>query len=329
MIIWNSILEARRELLKENRRTAVTIGNFDGVHRGHQAIMRRTVELTREEGGLAVVLSFSNHSDDLLGERPFLLNNPALRKQLFERQGVDALLEVPFDRDFAAMEAETFFRQWLVEGLKIRSLVVGYDFRFGASGKGDYHLLRELADASGVHLERIPPVMEGDTIISSSVIRQLLAQGQIELANKMLGYPFTIDGPVVKGEQIGRRLGFPTANIRIEPQYLLPCYGVYLVRMIDGEKGFYGLANVGIKPTFGQYKPLVEVYLMDVEVNLYGHHVRIEFLRFIRPENRFSGPESLQRQINHDLETARKYLNQLTVDSSFSGCTVNGQGTRP
>lgn len=315
MIIWNSILEARRALLKENRMTAVTIGNFDGVHRGHQAIMRRTVELAREQNGLAVVLSFSNHSDDLLGERPFLINHPALRKQLLEQQGVDALLEVPFDREFAAMEAETFFHEWLVEGLKIRSLVVGYDFRFGAAGRGDYRLLRELADASGIYLERIPPVVEGESIISSSMIRQLLAQGKIEQANKMLGYPFTIEGTVVKGEQIGRKLGFPTANVRLEPQYLLPCYGVYLVRLKDAGKEFFGLANVGIKPTFGHYHPLVEVYLLDVEVNLYGHHVRIEFLRFIRPENRFSGPESLQRQINHDVETAREYINQLTVDS--------------
>lgn len=315
MFIWNSILEARWALLKLNQSTAVTIGNFDGVHRGHQAIMRRTVELARAQNGLAVVLSFSNHSDDLLGERPFLINNPAQRKQLLEQQGVDALVEVPFDRDFASMEAETFFREWLLEGLKIRSLVVGYDFRFGASGRGDYQLLRELACDSGIHLERIAPVVEGETIISSSMIRQLLAQGQIELANKMLGYPFTIEGPVVKGEQIGRKLGFPTANIRIEAKYLLPCYGVYLVRLIDAGKEFFGLANVGIKPTFGNYQPLVEVYLLDVEVDLYDHPVRIEFLRFIRPENRFSGPESLQRQINHDLKVARGYLNQLTVDS--------------
>lgn len=309
MQIWNSILQARAALKQTRRPAVVTIGNFDGVHRGHQAIMTRTVQLAREtQGGLAVVLSFTNHSDALLGEAPFLINTPSIRREMLQRQNLDALLEVPFDRNFASLTPEVFFRTWLVETLGLTGLVVGYDFRFGASGQGDFQLLRELTAKRGIHLERVAPVYEGTEIISSSKIRQLLAEGQLKEANRMLGYGFIIEGEVIEGEKIGRKLGFPTANVRLEPAYLLPCYGVYLVRLLTGGRCYYGLANVGIKPTFGEYKPLVEVYLLDVEVNLYGQLVRIEFLHFIRPESRFSGPEALKTQIVCDLQSARELL---------------------
>lgn len=309
MQIWKSILEARLDLDKTKRRTVVTIGNFDGVHRGHQAIMKRTVELARQSESLAVAFTFSNHSEGFLGEQPFLLNTPDLRKELLANQGVDVLLEVEFNQSFASLTPEVFFKTWLIEGLHLHTLVVGYDFKFGAGGQGQFVLLQELAKAYRVGLERLDPVYEGKQIISSSKIRQLLAEGQIELANRMLDYAFTIEGEVIEGEKVGRKLGFPTANIRLDPKYLLPCYGVYFVKLMTGEKNFYGLANVGVKPTFGQYQPLVEVYLIDTEVNLYHQWVRVEFHHFIRPENRFAGPEALKAQIQQDLETARGMIN--------------------
>ena len=311
MEIWQTILQARQELNKNKQTTVLTIGNFDGVHRGHQQIMRRTVALAQQHDSLAVVLTFKAHSDALTGEQPLLLNTPALRQSLLARAGIDRLLEVEFDRNFAALEAEAFFRTWIVEGLHAKGLVVGYDFRFGAGRRGNFELLQRLGREEQIRIEQVPPVYEAGEVISSSKIRQLLAEGQTDLANRMLGYAFAIEGKVCEGEQLGRKLGFPTANVYLEPQYLLPCYGVYLVRLIDGGRSFFGVANVGIKPTFGKYRPLVEVYLFDVEVNLYGHLVQIEFLKFIRPENRFSGPEELKGQIARDVATARNYLNQM------------------
>jgi riboflavin kinase/FMN adenylyltransferase len=255
-----------------------------------------------------VVLTFDTHSESLLGEQPLLLNTPLIRREFLAGQGIDCLLEVKFDRNFAGLEPELFFRTWLMEGLHARAVVVGYDFRFGAERRGDFKLLQRLGREEMVMVERIAPIYEGKEIISSSRIRQLLAEGRIEIANRMLGYAFVIEGEVVGGEQRGRKLGFPTANLHLDPEYLLPCYGVYLVRMTVASKSYFGLANVGIKPTFGQFMPLVEVYLFDLEIDLYGRAARVEFLKFIRPENRFSGPEALKAQIQRDIEAAKSYL---------------------
>lgn len=308
MKIWSSILQARQEIGKLRNSSVVTIGNFDGVHRGHQAIIKRTLANARQLNSLAIALTFSNHTESLLGEAPFLINMPLIRRELLTKQGLDALLEVEFTPNLADLEPEIFFRTWLIEGLNMKALVVGHDFRFGSAGRGDYHLLEDLSVESGILLERMAPIEESGEVISSSRIRQLLAEGHIEQANRMLGYNFIIEGEVIKGEQLGRKLGYPTANIRLKPEYLLPCYGVYLVRLFVESSYFFGIANVGIKPTFGKSLPLVEIYLFDVELNLYNKIARVEFLRFIRPENRFAGPEALRAQIARDVETAHSFL---------------------
>lgn len=308
MEIWNSILQAKQEIDKLKSSSVATIGNFDGVHRGHQAIIGRTLSNAHNLNSLAIAVTFSNHTESLLGKAPLLINIPSIRKDLLAKQGLDALLEVKFTKDLAELEPDTFFKTWLIEGLNVRAVVVGYDFRFGCAGRGDYQLLRQMAEANDVILERIPPVQEEGAVISSSRIRQLLAEGQIDQANRMLGYNFLIEGEVIEGEQLGRRLGYPTANIRLQPEYLLPCYGVYLVKLSVENKAYYGIANVGIKPTFGKTNPLVESYLFNVELNLYHKIVRIEFLKFIRQERNFESPEALRAQIAKDIETAQSYL---------------------
>lgn len=311
MKIWNSILQARQEIVKLKLSSVVTIGNFDGVHRGHQAIIGRTLANAHQLKSLAIALTFSNHTESLLGEAPFLLNMPFIRRELLAKQGLDALLEVEFTQTLADLEPETFFKTWLIEALNIRALVVGHDFRFGSAGRGDLQLLEQMAVKNGILLERIAPIQEGGATISSSKIRQFLAEGHIEQANRMLGYNFMIEGEVIEGEQLGRKLGYPTANIRLKPEYLLPCYGVYLVRLSVENSFYFGIANVGIKPTFGISNPLVEIYLFEVELNLYHKIVRVEFFRFIRPENRFAGPEALRAQIERDVEAAQGLLKKL------------------
>ena len=312
MRIWNSILEARQELAKTKQSTVITIGNFDGIHLGHQEIMRRTVELAKAKNALATVFSFSNHSESIFSEQPFLINTPQIRQKLLEQQEIGALLEIEFDYRFAKIEPEEFFEKWLVEGLHVQALVVGYDFKFGAEGRGDFTLLKELGSKYDIEIQKVAPIYQQNTVISSSYIRQLLAEGHIEKANQMLGYYFVLEGEVISGEKRGRNLGYPTANLQLDPEYLLPCYGVYLVRLTTEAKCFYGIANVGIKPTFGKYRPLVEVYLFDVEINLYHKPVKVEFIKFIRPENRFSGPESLKNQIARDVAAAKELLLEFT-----------------
>lgn len=308
MKVWNSILEAGQEIAELKKHTVATIGNFDGVHLGHQAVLKRTIANARRFDCLAVALTFSNHPESILGEGPFLLNMPSIRRELLAKQGLDALLEIEFTRSFAALEPEIFFHTWLREALNIKALVVGHDFRFGSAGRGNYRLLEELTLNQGIVLERVAPVRVDGEVISSSVIRRLLAEGDIEKANRMLGYNFIIEGEVIKGEQLGRKLGYPTANIRLKPEYLLPRYGVYLIRLSLEDRFYFGVANVGVKPTFGKTIPLVEAYLFDIELDLYHRLVRVEFLRFIRPENRFAGPEALRAQIARDIEVARSFL---------------------
>lgn len=316
MRIWNSILQARQEINKLKKYSVVTIGNFDGVHRGHQAIIRQTITNARRLDGLAIALTFANHTESLLGEAPLLINQPLVRRKLLTEQGLDALLEVEFSESLAGLDPEIFLNTWLIEGLNSRGIVIGHDFRFGSGGRGDYRFLEQAAAERGILLEKIAPVIENGEIVSSSKIRQHLAEGRLEQANRMLGYNFLIEGEVIKGEQLGRKLGYPTANVRLEPKYLLPCYGVYLVRTFVDNQFYFGVANVGIKPTFGKYSPLVEIYLFEVEPDLYHKNIRVEFLRFIRPENRFAGPEALRGQIARDVEIAQGFLKELIESES-------------
>jgi riboflavin kinase/FMN adenylyltransferase len=308
MDIWNSIEEADRAIAAANTYSVVTIGNFDGVHQGHQAIIRRTVELGQARKLLSVVFTFTNHTGSLLKKPPLLLNQPAFRRELFRRQGLDAILEIEFDQELAGLSPEYFFKEWLVERLRARAIVIGHDFKFGARGSGDYRLLRELSSAHAMHIEQIPPVLVDGVLISSSNIRRLIGHGHIELANQMLGYRFAVTGEVVAGEQRGRRLGFPTANIHLAPEYLLPAYGVYLVVVTVEGQTYNGIASVGIKPTFGIFDPLIEVHIFDLSLDLYHKTVQVEFVRFIRPEIRFNDADALREQIVKDIKTAKDFI---------------------
>jgi riboflavin kinase / FMN adenylyltransferase len=247
-----------------------------------------------------------------VGEKPLLINSLQTRRELLMKQGIDALLEIAFDQKMSQLEPEDFFQVWLVDGLYAKELIIGYDFKYGKQGRGDFDLLQQLGVLYSVKIEQIPPVQENAEVISSSRIRQLLLSGDLEQANKMLGYSFMIEGRVAHGEKRGRGLGFPTLNIHRDPDYILPCYGVYLVRVSAMGQIFFGLANVGIKPTFGEYTPRAEVYLFDVVINLYDEAVKVEFLKFIRKEIHFSGTAALISQVEQDIRSAKDLLRDFT-----------------
>ncbi len=309
MKVWSSITQSQQELSKDSLATVVTIGNFDGVHRGHQAIIDRTVRLAKFQNLTSLAVTFINHTESLLHKAPPLINLPAIRRERLATQGLDALLELQFDQQLSETQPEEFFDLYLVKALRARLIVVGYDFRFGSNGRGDFTLLQSLGTQYGVAIERVEPVQIGGVTASSSKIRQYLLDGQLELANQMLGYDFYIESQVIPGEQRGRTIGFPTANLMIGKEFILPRYGVYCVRLTAGDQMYHGIANVGIKPTFGGEIPLVEVFLFDVSLNLYGNHVKVDFLRFIRSEARFSGLEELKEQIAKDIIVAKNFFN--------------------
>lgn len=309
---WQEFHMARKQQgLAEKQYFAVALGNFDGLHLGHQQLIQKMVAETKAKNGHCAVLSFSPHPMELIhGHMVPKLMSSQEKEAAISGLGVDGYILQNFDWTWMKMPAENFIHQVLIDGLGADHIYIGFNHSFGFEGKGNAAYLKELAEARGVGVTVIPPVKQNGEIISSSVIRQALAQGNIEKAEAMLGYPFAITGQVVRGRQLGRVFGFPTANIYYpeEIQPILP--GVYGVKAkIDG-KIYPAVANCGYQPTIdANNKTMVlEVHVLDEDMDLYDKQITAVFVCQIRPEVHFADVESLKRQVFHDMETARKLL---------------------
>lgn len=300
----------------------VAIGNFDGVHRGHQAVIGEAVRRARAIGAPAGVLTFEPHPRRFFKPdiAPFQLTRLRTKARIMKELGVDVLYILRFDRRLAAMSAETFIDDVLVNGLGVRHVVVGYDFVFGHGRRGTPELLRARLAGSGIETTIMPPVTlaeaEPDTepeaqIYSSTAVRDALRQGDPRAAARLLGRAFEIEGRVQQGDRRGRLLGFPTANIWLG-DYVRPRLGVYAVRVrIAGKTGVIsrdGVANLGLRPTFGGTEPRLEVHLFDWTGDLYGRLLCVDLIEFIRPERKFDGLKALKAQIAADAEAARAAL---------------------
>ena len=308
MFIWHSFMEAASALC--GRATAITIGTFDGVHLGHRAVIGELCRGSKERSLLSLVMTFAQHPDSIvLGEAPPLLLPLARRLELLAELGVEATLVLAFDDTIAALAPEAFVKEKLHGDLGARLVVAGHDFRFGARGSGDAGLLVSLGQQWGFETIQVPPVVVDGTAISSTAIRWMLAAGDVAAANRYLGYPYAVRGIVARGQRRGHRLGFPTANITLAPGALWPRYGVYLVEIKMGGLSYHGVANVGIKPTFGaDNEPAVEVYLFSYEGDLYHASMDVSFLAFIRPERWFPDAGALRARIAADIEAAKAML---------------------
>ncbi len=291
-----------------DQRTVITLGKFDGVHRGHQALIDRVKKYasSNKELGKApktVVFSFVMNNNTLLTEDE--------RRDLLRDMGIDILVECPFVPLIITMEAEDFVRRILVEEMRACHLVVGEDFRFGYCRRGDVNMLREMGPKYGFTVEVVEKVNDEEGRISSSRIREALSSGDIETVNRLLGYSFFIEGPVIHGRRIGRTIGFPTTNLIPERAKLLPPNGVYFVRTRIGTRSYNGVTNIGTKPTVDGHFLGVETYLYNCEENtdLYGERQRVELLHFSRPERKFSSVSELSVQISRDREEGAKYFN--------------------
>ncbi len=288
------------------RRSVVTIGNFDGVHRGHQKILQSVVERSRKTGALASVLTFFPHPVRVLrpAAAPSLLATLDQRLAAFDAAGIEAALVVRFDAKLSEMSAEEFAKQYLVETMRAEAVLVGANFHFGHRQSGNVELLRELGALSDFDVEIVQPVVEGGEVISSSAIREALRSGRVDDAQRMLGRPYALEGEIRSGTGQGRKLIVPTLNLATE-QELLPKTGVYVTEVVVGGKTYGAATNVGTRPTFDGTGITIESHLFGFREHLTSGKMEVRFLSRLRDEQKFPSFEALREQVLRDIESAR------------------------
>jgi riboflavin kinase / FMN adenylyltransferase len=287
----------------------VAIGNFDGVHRGHQAVLRAALAEAKQLGSPSVMLTFEPHPRAFFSGRPLFRLTPApLKAALATAFGFDGSLVLPFDRALADQDSADFVRETLVERLAIRAAVTGYDFHFGKSRRGTPKFLAEQGASHGFSVTIVEAQMEGGEAVSATRIRAALAKGDVTAANLLLGWQFAVAGTVVHGDKRGRDLGYPTANMLLDPASEL-AHGIYAVRLLRANGALLdGVASYGRRPTFGGGEPVLESFAFDFSGDLYGEMVLVSFQGFIRPERRFNSVAELVSKMDEDSIDARAIL---------------------
>ena len=304
-------IEEELAKVKPQKETLLTVGVFDGVHLGHQRLLTHLRNEAQQRDLLTGVVTFKSHPQKVLsrGSKLLWLSNLETRTNLLRSFGIDVIVTLPFTPQLAELTAREFV-QLLKDYLKMRGLVVGPDFALGKNREGSADQLRLLGQEMGFIVEVVPPVVVDGQVISSSAVRLALAQGDMETVEKLFGRPFSLTGQVVTGDRRGRILGFPTANLDVEPEQALPSDGVYVtVAHIDHES-LPSVTNIGVRPTFGGGKRLVEAYLLDYEGELREQKLRIDLLDKLRDEKHFDTAEELKAQIRKDVEQARAILDK-------------------
>ncbi|MEU3455406.1 bifunctional riboflavin kinase/FAD synthetase [Micromonospora sp. NPDC006766] len=292
-------------------RSVVTIGVFDGVHKGHQATIGHAVARARELGVRSVVVTFDPHPAEVVrpGSHPAVLTEPARKAELIEALGVDVLCVVPFTPEFSRLPAEAFVHDVLVEHLHAALVVVGDNFRFGHKAAGDVALLERLGRTFGFGVEGAPLVAEAGTVFSSTYIRSCVDAGDVAAAAAALGRPHRVEGVVVRGDQRGRELGYPTANLLTHRYAAIPADGVYAARLVRrGREPLAAAVSVGTNPTFSGRERRVEAYALDFSGDLYGERLALDFVAHLREQRTYDSIEPLVAQIAEDVEQTRRAL---------------------
>lgn len=322
---------------KKLANAVVTIGTFDGVHYGHQKIIKRLCELAKATGGESVILTFFPHPRMIIdpeNQDLKLINTIKEKADILADLGVDHLIITPFTRDFSNLTATEYIKDILVDQIGTKQIIVGYDHRFGKDRKGGMDDLIALSRIYGYSIEEIPEQDVNDVAVSSTKIRTAVLNGDVSLAAEYLGYNFSINGPVIKGDKIGRTIGFPTANIFVEETYkIIPSDGIYAVTvemeaevqssklMVQGEKDktlnfllstFKGMAYIGQRPTINGMTRNIEVNIFDFNREIYGQNIKMNFLKFLRHDVKFTGLEALTVQLQQDKEDTLNFFKQNT-----------------
>ena len=301
---------------------ALTIGAFDGIHLGHQHLIRQACTAAERLGGESAVLTFEPHPDRVLHpeQHKLYLTTSQDRAAILEQLGVDHLIVLRFDRELARVSAEDFMAA-LCRAMDLRELWVGPDARLGAGGRGTAPVLRRIGEHLGYSVHEVGRLQLGDQPVSSTAIRGMLAAGAVDEAARLLGRPFSLSGEVVHGDHRGSKIGFPTANVDVSGEQVLPADGVYACRVyLPGSSfGHPAVTNVGVRPTFGLVRRTVEAHLIGWDGDLYGQVIRVAFLQRLRGEQKFAGIDALVAQIRADVAAAHEFLSQSERESDSSG----------
>ena len=296
------------ESFNENKNIVLTLGNFDGLHIGHQKIIEKVIEIGKYYNLPTALLTFSIHPMNHFGSNVLEIQNTNEKLRQLEDLGIDYVLNIPFNQKIADMSPGIFVREILVKKLKTQYIIVGYDFHFGRKRKGNFELLNMMSQKYGFTAFKIDKIVIDEITVSSTNIRKLLKEGNIKLASKLLGKTYTVSGPVVIGDGIGRLIGFPTANIDFG-NIITPKNGVYATKIHIDDEAFVSVTNVGIRPTVTKSEELrVETHILDFDRDIYHKSVKLEFYDMIRQETKFDNFDELKKQIFLDCETARKII---------------------
>lgn len=302
------------ENLSPLKNAVVTSGTFDGVHIGHQKILNQVVEAAKRENGESVVITFWPHPRLVLfpdhGDGLKLLNTFDEKAELISQQGIDHLIKIPFTKEFSNLSSEEFIRKILIEQIGTKHLVIGYDHKFGRNREGSFEHLQANASSYGFTVEEIPRQDLENVGISSTLIRESLLEGKVEISNHYLGHPYAIHGQVIHGNQLGREIGFPTANIQLgDPYKLIPADGVYAALAKVNNVRHQAMVNIGYRPTVDGQMHTIEAHLFDFKEDIYSSSIEIEFIKMLRKEIKFNNLDELTTQLVKDKELAIQLLN--------------------
>lgn len=298
------------DIIKPFTNACVTIGNFDGVHYGHQQLFATVVEKARVLGGTSVVITFDPHPlQVLLPGGIKLISTYRQKEELIELSGIDVLLVIPFTMGFAATTAEAFVAELLVKRLGVKELVVGYDYAFGKGRSGNIEFLKRQGRIYDFPVTVVEACYLGDQLVSSTRIRELVKEGEMAAAHDLLGRYYQIRGTVRVGKQRGGKvIGFPTANLSFNAEDLVPKHGVYVTQVCCEGREYGGVLNIGYNPTFGEEQLVAETHIFDFNEDIYGKPIKVNLLQFLRSEKKYSGPKELSEQIARDVLLAKKIL---------------------
>lgn len=302
------------ENLTPLKHAVVTSGTFDGVHFGHQKILKRVFEAAKREKGESVVITFWPHPRLILypnhGDGLKLLNTFEEKAKLIEQQGIDHLVTIPFTKEFSQLTSQEFIQQILIEKIGTKHLIIGYDHKFGKNREGSFDYLMANSQKFGFEIEEIPRQDLEDVGVSSTLIRKNLEQGKVEISNTYLGRLYCTSGTVIHGDALGRKIGFPTANIQLNnPHKLIPADGVYVVKSVIKGKTHNGMVNIGYRPTVDGQMHTIEAHIFDFNETIYDENIEIQFVKMLRKEVKFNNIDELKTQLTKDKELAIEILN--------------------
>ena len=297
------------ENFKEDRfKTAIALGNFDGVHIGHQKLIKEMVENAKKNGLKSSVLLFHNHTKTVLeGKGPKLITSLNQKYDLIENLGVDIIYTMTFNENIMKLSPEEFVNRILIEKLKCKAVAVGTDYRFGHKASGNADLLTKLGDKFNLLVNIVSPMYVDDEIVSSTKIRELISEGDLDMAKILLGRDYSVFGNVIHGKKMGTKLGFPTANIELLENYIIPKKGVYNTRTIIDNNNYLSATSVGYNPTFSEDRLKIESHIIDFNDNIYGKTIELVFIKYLRDEFKFETLDLLKEQMGKDIMKVKGY----------------------